>query len=230
MKEAAKKKYAAAERAKMEQAFGVDGLYVTKSADGGAVDDAKEVLERIAEEVRACKKCVLYEKANKAVPGAGNPRAELVFVGEGPGADEDRQGIPFVGRAGKLLDKIIAAMGMMRAEVFIANIVKHRPPGNRIPAKEEIAACQPFLWEQLAAIGPKVICTLGAPASQTLLETEETIGRLRGKFHRLPEIPDIMVMPTYHPAYLLRNPAEKKKVWEDMQKILEFLGKPLPKR
>ena len=226
-------KAAAKNRAKMEENFGVDGLYIKRpgakkvSAESRAA--AKKTLEEIATKVRACKRCDLHIEANKAVPGDGYPNAELVFVGEGPGADEDRQGIPFVGRAGKLLDKIIAAMGLKREEIFIANVVKHRPPGNRTPTKQEIEACWPLLIAQLEAIHPKVICTLGAPASQTLLQTDLNIGKLRGKFHRFPENADILVMPTYHPAYLLRNPAGKKPVWEDMQKIIKQLGRRLPK-
>lgn len=224
---------AAKQRAWLEKSFGVDGLYVNR-AEGkpaqkaASAANAATVLKRIDKEVRACKRCELYKEATHGVPGEGSPKAELVFVGEGPGFDEDRQGKPFVGRAGKLLDKIIAAMGLKREEVYITNVVKHRPPGNRTPTKQEIAMCHPFLAEQLETIRPKVICALGGPAAQTLLKTDTNIGRLRGTFHRYPESPDILVMATYHPAYLLRNPGGKRMVWEDVKKIMEVLGKPIP--
>jgi DNA polymerase len=144
----------------------------------------------------------------------GNPRAELVFVGEAPGAEEDAQGEPFVGRAGQLLTRIIQAIGLRREDVYICNIIKCRPPANRNPEADEIAACEPFLLKQLEAIRPKLICTLGGPAAQTLLKTKEPISRLRG---RLFEFRGIPLLPTYHPAFLLRNPHEKKTVWQDMQ-------------
>ena len=147
----------------------------------------------------------------------GNPNARLVFVGEAPGADEDAQGEPFVGRAGQLLTKIIQAMGMQREDVYICNIIKCRPPSNRTPESDEILACQPFLLKQLQAIGPQFICALGGPATQTLLRTKEPISRLRGRFYDFHGIP---LLPTYHPAFLLRNPREKKTVWEDMKLLL----------
>jgi len=224
---------AAKQRAWLEKSFGVDGLYVSR-AEGkpakkaASAGNAAKVLERIDKEVRACKRCELCKEATHGVPGDGSPKAELVFVGEGPGFDEDRQGKPFVGRAGKLLDKIIVAMGLKREDVYITNVVKHRPPGNRTPTKQEIATCHSFLIEQLETIRPKIICALGGPAAQTLLKTDTNIGRLRGTFHRYPESPDILVMATYHPAYLLRNPGGKRMVWEDVKKIMEVLGKPIP--
>jgi DNA polymerase len=151
-----------------------------------------------------------------------------MFVGEGPGADEDRQGEPFVGKAGQLLTRIIeAGMGMKRSEVYIANTVKCRPPQNRDPEADEIEACEPFLAAQIASIRPKVIVTLGRHASLTLLKTTTPITRLRGRWNAYAGIP---VMPTYHPAYLLRNPAEKRFVWEDIQEVLKRLGRPIPKR
>ena len=153
--------------------------------------------------------------------GEGNPEADLVFVGEAPGADEDAQGRPFVGRAGQLLTKIIVAMGLKREEVYICNILKCRPPGNRNPQPEEIAACEPFLIRQLEAIRPRVICALGTFAAHTLLKSEAPISVLRGRFHSYQGIP---LMPTYHPAYLLRNPGAKKQVWEDVQMIMKTLG------
>jgi len=147
-------------------------------------------------------------------------RAGLVFVGEAPGADEDMQGRPFVGKAGQLLTRIIVAMGLQRQDVYICNILKCRPPGNRNPKPEEIAACEPFLIRQLQAIGPKVICALGTFAAHALLKTDVPISLLRGRFHSYQGIP---LMPTYHPAYLLRNPGAKKQVWEDVQQVMKAL-------
>jgi uracil-DNA glycosylase family 4 len=152
--------------------------------------------------------------------GEGNPNAQLVFVGEGPGFDEDQSGRPFVGAAGGLLTKIIVAMHLTREMVYIGNVVKCRPPGNRNPAPGEIHQCLPFLKRQLAAIRPRVICALGKVAAQTLLETDTPISRLRGQFH---EAMGIAVMPTFHPAYLLRNPEKKRDVWSDVQQIMKML-------
>jgi DNA polymerase len=148
-----------------------------------------------------------------------------MFVGEAPGEEEDRQGIPFVGRAGQLLTKMIVAMGLSRESVYIANIVKCRPPNNRNPEPDEISACLPFLQQQIQAIGPKIVCALGTFSAQTLLSTREPISALRGRFHPLG---NLKVMPTFHPAYLLRSPNEKKKVWEDLQKIMADLHLPPP--
>ncbi|HOX04842.1 MAG TPA: uracil-DNA glycosylase [Planctomycetota bacterium] len=155
----------------------------------------------------------------------GAPGAELLFVGEAPGADEDASGVPFVGRAGQLLNKIIAAMGMKREEVYICNVLKCRPPDNRTPLPGEAAECWPYLREQIAIIRPRLICALGSPAARTLLGTEEPIGRLRGAVHDFHGTP---LVATYHPAYLLRNPPEKAKVWEDMKMVLRLLGRPVP--
>ena len=152
--------------------------------------------------------------------GTGNPQASLVFVGEAPGADEDQQGLPFVGRAGQLLTKIIEAMGFRREDVYIANILKCRPPNNRNPLPAEIRVCEPFLIQQLMAISPKIICALGTFAAQTLLKREIPITVMRGKFYDYHGIP---LMPTYHPSYLLRNPSAKKQVWEDVQQIMRRL-------
>ena len=172
------------------------------------------------EEVRTwmgdCRRCKLHAHRQTIVFGTGNPKAKLVFVGEGPGRDEDLQGKPFVGTAGQLLTKIIQAIQLTREEVYITNIVKCRPPENRNPQPDEIAACVPFLGEQLRVIQPKLICALGTHAAQTLLHTGEKITSLRGRFHSCQGIP---LMPTYHPAYLLRNPNSKRDVWEDMKKI-----------
>jgi len=172
-----------------------------------------------------CRRCELAPTRTNVVFGVGNPRAELVFVGEAPGAEEDAQGVPFVGAAGRLLTKIIEAMGLRRDEVYIANILKCRPPGNRNPLPDEIASCEPFLIAQLEIIGPKVICALGTFAAQTLLKTKDPISRLRGRWHTYQGIP---LMPTFHPAYLLRNPAEKKTVWADVQAVIARLGRPIP--
>lgn len=172
-----------------------------------------------------CRRCALHRERRHIVFGAGNPAARLVFVGEGPGADEDRQGQPFVGAAGQLLTRIIAAMGLTRDEVYICNVIKCRPPGNRNPQPEEVAACAPFLVRQLQAIAPACICALGKFAAQTLLETQAPISALRGRFSEYHGIP---VMPTYHPAFLLRNPGQKRAVWADVQKIMQRLGLKAP--
>jgi uracil-DNA glycosylase family 4 len=163
-----------------------------------------------------CRRCKLHSYRTQIVFGSGNPQAKLVFVGEAPGRDEDLRGEPFVGQAGQLLTKIIQAIQLRREEVYIANIIKCRPPENRNPEPDEIAACEPFLIKQLQVIRPRLICALGTFAAQTLLKREEKISNLRGKFHEYQGIP---LMPTYHPAFLLRNPQRKREVWEDMKKI-----------
>ncbi len=184
-------------------------------------------LDEIRTELGDCRRCKLAGGRTHIVFGVGNPHAELMFIGEGPGADEDQQGEPFVGKAGQLLTKIIEGMGMQRSDVYIANVVKCRPPNNRDPEPDEVHACEPFLRAQIAAIKPKVIVTLGKWASQTLLQTAMPITRLRGTWSKYDGTP---VMPTYHPAYLLRNPEEKRPVWEDMKAVLGFLGRPVPER
>ena len=189
--------------------------------------DAGAALQAIREELGDCARCKLSSGRHLLVFGVGNPNAELVFVGEGPGEEEDRQGEPFVGRAGQLLTRMIEAMGYGRADVYIANVVKCRPPGNRNPEPEEIEACEPFLRAQLAAIRPRVIVALGKFAAQTLLRSSTPISRLRGRWH---EYEGVKLMPTFHPAYLLRSPDEKKKAWEDLQLVMKELGKPLPRR
>jgi uracil-DNA glycosylase len=173
-------------------------------------------LEELREELGDCRRCKLHSTRRNIVFGEGNPKARLIFVGEGPGRDEDLQGKPFVGLAGQLLTKIIQAIQLTREEVYIANIIKCRPPGNRNPEPDEIRACEPFLIKQLQAIRPRLICALGTFAAQTLLKTDEKISLLRGRFHSYQGIP---LMPTYHPAFLLRNPNSKRDVWEDMKKI-----------
>jgi len=174
-------------------------------------------LKKISQEMADCRLCQLAKTRHNLVFGDGNPNAQIVFVGEAPGADEDEQGLPFVGRAGQLLTKIIEAMGIKRRDVYICNILKCRPPGNRNPLPEEISLCEPFLKKQLYAISPKVVCALGKFAAQTLLKTDVPITSLRGRFHTYD---GIKLMPTYHPAYLLRNPSAKKPVWEDVQMIM----------
>ncbi len=174
----------------------------------------------IRAEIGDCTRCKLHTGRTNLVFGVGNPDAALMFIGEGPGADEDEQGEPFVGRAGQLLTQIIKAMGFAREDVYIANVVKCRPPGNRNPEPDEIAQCSPFLQAQIASIKPKVIVALGKFAAQTLLATETPISRLRGRFH---EMGDTVVMPTFHPSYLLRNPASKRDVWEDMKLVMQRL-------
>lgn len=187
-------------------------------------------------QVKNCRKCPLCEQRTRTVFGQGNVDARIAFVGEGPGYDEDQQGLAFVGKAGQLLTKMIEAMGLTRDEVYICNVVKCRPPGNRTPTAEEILACNPYLLEQLETIQPEVIVALGAPAAKTLLHTAETIGRLRGRFHEYfysgtPGMgPSVPVMPTYHPAYLLRSPEEKGKAWQDIQAVMQHLGLPMPTR
>jgi DNA polymerase len=177
-------------------------------------------LDDVREDLGDCRRCHLNSTRNNLVFGDGDPHAALVFVGEAPGEQEDIQGIPFVGRAGQLLTDIIKAMNLTRSQVYICNILKCRPPGNRNPNPDEIAVCEPFLIQQLEAIRPKVICALGTFAARTLLKTETPISKLRGRFHMYQGIP---LMPTFHPAYLLRNPAEKKQVWKDVQMIMEHL-------
>lgn len=179
-----------------------------------------QTLAMVRLELGDCRRCDLCQGRRNIVFGEGNPRADIVFVGEAPGADEDMQGRPFVGRAGQLLTKIIEAMGLKRENVYICNILKCRPPGNRNPQPDEIEACEPFLVKQLQTINPKVICALGTFAAHTLLKTDVPITLLRGRFHSYH---DVKLMPTYHPAYLLRNPGAKKLVWEDVQMIMKGL-------
>ena len=177
--------------------------------------------------VQGCTKCPLAKTRTNTVFGEGDPDARLAFVGEAPGRDEDAQGRPFVGRAGKLLDKMIGAMGLKREDVWICNTLKCRPPNNRTPEESEIRACSPYLGEQLGIIGPDVVVALGAPAAQTILGTDERIGRLRGRFHdfRISGTErTIPLMPTYHPAYLLRSPGEQPKVADDLKMVMERLG------
>jgi uracil-DNA glycosylase family 4 len=184
----------------------------------------KETLDRIQKDLGDCRRCGLASGRTHIVFGEGSTDARLVFIGEGPGAEEDLSGRPFVGPAGQLLTKIIQAMHLTREQVYICNVIKCRPPGNRDPEPQEIATCKPFLLRQLAAIEPAVVCTLGNHATQTVLDCNEPVSRLRGRFHALG---GFRVMPTFHPAYLLRHPERKREVWEDMKKIMALLRIPL---
>jgi uracil-DNA glycosylase len=186
-----------------------------------------ETLLQIRDDLGECTRCKLHSTRNKIVFGDGSPKAQLVFVGEGPGADEDAQGLPFVGRAGKLLTQMIEAMGLQRPDVYICNVVKCRPPGNRQPEPDEVASCSPFLFRQLDSIKPKVIVCLGATAFQTLLQTNRSISHYRGQWL---DYRGYKMLPTYHPAYLLRNPAAKADVWKDLQKVMVELGLEIKKK
>lgn len=186
----------------------------------GHVPTFRAGLERLKKEALSCAKCELSESRKNIVFGSGNPKAKLMFVGEAPGMEEDLQGLPFVGRAGGLLTKIIESIGLKREDVYIANILKCRPPNNRNPLPTEIIACEGYLIKQIELIRPNVICALGKFAAETLLRSQEPITRIRGKFY---DYRGSKLMPTFHPAYLLRNPNDKRLVWEDMKKIKKEL-------
>jgi uracil-DNA glycosylase family 4 len=190
-------------------------------AEPAAQVDPGRALIALREEIGDCTRCGLHEKRQNIVFGEGNPNASLVFVGEGPGRDEDVSGRPFVGAAGQLLDRIIGAITLRREEVYICNVVKCRPPDNRTPGQTECATCGPFLHKQLNIIGPRVVVALGGTATGFLLERGESLGKLRGRFHQAA---GFTVMPTYHPAYLLRSPQGKRPVWEDMKQVAAELG------
>jgi uracil-DNA glycosylase len=209
-----------------DKLVGIEGVVLKSKGAGMHLEEKAGKMKMSFEDIRKaaeeCRGCQLYKRRTNLVFGSGTPRARLMFAGEAPGAEEDLQGLPFVGRAGQLLTKMIEAINMTREGVYIANILKCRPPNNRNPMPEEIAACSHFLMEQIGAIRPKVICTLGKFASQFLLKSEEPITALRGKFY---DLNGIRVMPTFHPAYLLRNPNDKRLVWEDLKKIRDELKK-----
>ena len=194
-------------------------------AEPGIVTPAEaglaETIEAIRLDIGNCLRCPLHKGRTNIAHSTGNFDADLMFVGEAPGADEDEQGVPFVGRAGKLLTQIIEAIGFKREDVFIGNINRCRPPGNRAPEPDEAAVCKPFLFREIAVVKPRVIVVLGATAAQNLLETKVPIGRLRGQFH---EYLGTKVMPTFHPAYLLRDPHKKREVWEDMKMVRDYLN------
>lgn len=188
---------------------------------GSDAGPGAETVEEVRQDLGDCRRCSLGDGRTHLVFGVGNTAARLLFVGEAPGRDEDRQGMPFVGEAGQLLTRIIQAMGFKREDVYICNVLKCRPPENRNPLPEEIDACRPFLLRQIKAVGPEVIVALGTFAAQTLLDAREPISMLRGQFHNYHGIP---LMPTFHPAYLLRNPAMKREVWDDMKAVMRMLG------
>ena len=191
-------------------------------ASSAEAPDRGEQLRQLREEIGDCRRCRLAEGRTHLVFGVGDPGARLLFVGEGPGADEDRRGEPFVGRAGQLLDRMIRALGFARGQVYIANVVKCRPPANREPREDEVSTCLPFLWRQIEAIRPQVICALGAHAARSLLGTDAAIGSLRG---RAQTARGLTVLPTYHPAYLLRTPSAKRLAWRDLKTVKELLGR-----
>jgi uracil-DNA glycosylase len=200
------------------------------------VGDPAAALKLIREDLGECVRCKLHQGRNQIVFGVGNPGAELMFVGEGPGADEDAQGEPFVGRAGQLLNNMIKAMGLRREDVYIANIVKCRPPGNRQPERDECETCSPFLMRQIAAIKPKVIVALGATAAKNLLAISAPMSELRGSWYDFkpagsdPSWPGARLAVTYHPAFLLRDPRQKSEAWKDLQMVMKYLGIAPPKK
>jgi len=198
------------------------GALAPDASGAGSSHTADDTLEAIEAELRACEGCELALRRRHVVPGAGDPHARVMFIGEAPGADEDRQGKPFVGQAGRLLDGMIRAMGLQRSRVYITNVVKCRPPGNRDPKPEEIAACARFLERQISLIEPEVIVALGRFAARWLTGTEKSMGALRGRWATFRNIP---LLPIFHPAYLLRNPAGKARTWEDLKKIIARLEK-----
>jgi uracil-DNA glycosylase family 4 len=201
--------------------MGIVSLPISENIPEKATPSETLTLADVRKELGDCKRCKLHRGRKTIVFGEGNEKATLMLIGEGPGYDEDVQGRPFVGKAGQLLTKILQSINLPREEVYIANIIKCRPPQNRNPEPDEIQSCHPFLMKQIEAIQPKIICALGTFSAQTLLKTETKITALRGK---LFDLEVIKVIPTYHPAFLLRNPDKKREVWEDMKKIVELLG------
>jgi DNA polymerase len=192
----------------------------------GAAVDAASALRLIREDIGDCTRCRLHKQGRKQIVfGVGNPNAELMFIGEAPGADEDQQGEPFVGRAGQLLNNMIKAMGLCREDVYIANIIKCRPPGNRTPERDECETCSPFLMRQIEVIGPKAIVALGAVAAKTLLAINAPMSELRGRWY---DFRGTKLAVTYHPAFLLRDPRQKKETWKDLQMVMEDLGLKAP--
>lgn len=202
--------------------LGFEDAYPPRRTQGvrGVAADRSERLQAVAAEAQACTACRLCEQRNTVVFGDGDANADLMFVGEGPGYNEDRQGLPFVGRAGQLLNRIIRAIDLRREDVYITNVVKCRPPNNRDPQPDETAACRSFLDRQVELIAPRVVVALGRVAAQQLLQTRESLGRLRGRWHEVAGVP---VRVTYHPAFLLRDPSFKRAAWEDMQLVRDRL-------
>lgn len=197
------------------QRNGFDGIFHVGKKPA-SVEPVVLTLDQLCQDLQGCQRCGLYERRTRVVFGAGDPHAILMLIGEAPGEHEDREGQPFIGAAGEMLTKILRAIRLSRDEVYLTSAVKCRPPENREPSAEELAACEPFLRQQITLIRPKIICTLGQIATHTLLKTTERISEARGKWH---EYNGIKVMPTFHPAYLLRNEQGKRPVWEDMQQI-----------
>jgi uracil-DNA glycosylase len=211
------------ENAGSSSLFDGPSLFGETAPPSAATQYSNETLEDIRRDLGDCRRCKLFSTRTNIVFGEGAPKAELMFVGEGPGADEDATGRPFVGRAGQLLTKMIEAIDLKREDVYIANVVKSRPPGNRAPESDEVKACIPFLFRQIASVGPKLIVALGNPAMQALLDTKIGITKMRGNFQDYPRISGIKVLPTFHPAYLLRSPDKKREAWEDLKKVRAFL-------
>ncbi len=213
-------------RLELEKLMGIDSLLLSppneqpKSESGGDKLSLEKKLAEIEQEVRRCNKCELSVTRTQGVFARGCPNSPLMIIGEAPGGDEDKQGKPFVGRAGKLLDKMLLAIGLDESDYYITNIVKSRPPRNRDPLRGEIEACRPYLNSQIELIKPKIIVTLGLPASNTLLENNMSMGDMRGRWFKYNDIP---VLPIYHPAYLLRSPGKKSVVWEDLKKLAAAL-------
>ena len=212
--------------------WGIEHIYMPKKNKADVVKTKAPVLtmipaslQAVRDEIGDCTRCKLCSTRTNIVFGVGNPKAELMFIGEAPGHDEDLKAEPFVGRAGQLLTKMIAAMGFQRSDIYIANIIKCRPPDNRYPEDDEVEQCLPFLKQQIAVIKPKIIVSLGNLATQRLLQTKAGITTIHGTFQ---EFENTTLMPTYHPAFLLRNPNMKKPCWEDLQKVMAFLKMPLP--
>ncbi|MAG55748.1 MAG: hypothetical protein CMJ83_05615 [Planctomycetes bacterium] len=209
-------------------AFGIEDVLVDRAAaPAESLAAPTDSPEKIAAEIAACTRCGLAETRNRVVPGQGSVEARIMFVGEAPGADEDAQGLAFVGRAGQLLTKMIGAMGFDREQVFIANILKCRPPSNRNPRPDEVACCLPFLKRQIARIRPEILVALGGIAMKNLLETEASVGSMRGRVHDYDGTPLVV---TYHPAYLLRSPDMKRMAWDDLKLALRTVGLKPPRR
>ena len=226
----------AARKSAVVPAIAATNLFAITSTSESGITDPIAALKLIREDLGDCTRCKLHKGRTNLVFGVGSPRAELMFVGEGPGADEDAQGEPFVGRAGQLLNNMIKAMGLRREDVYIANIVKCRPPGNRTPEPDECETCSPFLMRQIATIKPKVIVALGATAAKNLLAISSSLGELRGHWYDFkpagsdPSWPGARLAVTYHPAYLLRDPRQKGETWKDLQMVMKYLGIEPPRK